>query len=628
MRKKLTHRTIICLLILMALNFSAFASDIPSLIKDLGDSNKDKAKKASEDLALIGKPAVPELIKALSSKRTHQRRYSARALRQIGQDASDAIPTLSKSIEDSDTETRIYAAEALGNMNQQAKEVIPLLQKATRDKNKDVREAVEAAIKKLQSYPVDKTGIEKRVKERLNQHAGKKCLSVQLEQESPNKHRGFVEFEDGSKVGITVTINGTDLQYSFAEVGKDASGNLAVSTHTPQESGYAHVEWKFPDLNEPAYYAVFVNSHEVGYAVITRISDRQRVITSNIVSLSIKENNSLVLSTYVMEKHIETLSGEPLGFEYEKFVFETGKSVDRVKMRGTVSQQGKINFIKRTIEGDVKHILDWPKGALMSEGERLFFSQKKIQEGQEYSIRQFTTETLGAENTTIRIGKKKNVSLIGGEALLTVVLVTKGDDVYPSYVDDHWGFYKGIIPLEDANDFRFEIVACSKEHVGNNIQKTEFQRDYELLEEETSEFISQNSVKLLNTMAVIDVKRIWNKWTDLQGRWMWTLKGQIPEDFKNQVVPLEYIFLMDPVGYIILSNPDYFPKIDFMSPKVFYKVFGKPERTQIVPADFAWDRYYFWYECKDGSIGIEVYIHENTKERYEVLIVGKDIMSF
>jgi len=40
-----------------------FASDISSLISDLADWNKEKAKNASDKLARIGKPAVAQLVR-------------------------------------------------------------------------------------------------------------------------------------------------------------------------------------------------------------------------------------------------------------------------------------------------------------------------------------------------------------------------------------------------------------------------------------------------------------------------------------------------------------------------------------------------------------------------------------
>ena len=125
------------------------ASDIPSLIKDLKD--KDKAKDASYALAKIGKPAVPELIKALEGNNTNQKRYAARAIREMGQNGSDAIPALEKLIKDGDTATREYVVEALGNMTQQANQVLPMLEKAREDSNEDVREKAKSSIEKLKN---------------------------------------------------------------------------------------------------------------------------------------------------------------------------------------------------------------------------------------------------------------------------------------------------------------------------------------------------------------------------------------------------------------------------------------------------------------------------------------------
>jgi len=141
----------------ISINSLTFASDISSLIKDLGDWNKDKAKEASEELAMIGKPAIPGLIKALSSKSRNRRRYATRALRQIGQDASEAIPALAKMLDDSDDNTREYAVEALGNMTQQVDKVMPILKKARKDNDKDVRKEAKRAIEKLKSKLIETT---------------------------------------------------------------------------------------------------------------------------------------------------------------------------------------------------------------------------------------------------------------------------------------------------------------------------------------------------------------------------------------------------------------------------------------------------------------------------------------
>lgn len=131
------------------LSSPVFSSDIDTLIKDLG--NKDKAKNASIELAKIGKPAVPAIIKALGENDKYAKRYAARALREMGEEASDAIPALSNAIKDSDSQTREYAVEALGNMVNESEQVIPVLKKATKDGDSDVKKKAKEAVNKLQS---------------------------------------------------------------------------------------------------------------------------------------------------------------------------------------------------------------------------------------------------------------------------------------------------------------------------------------------------------------------------------------------------------------------------------------------------------------------------------------------
>jgi hypothetical protein len=149
MRKKL-----VLVLVILALSISTssltFASDISSLIKDL--RKKDTAKEASEKLAKIGNPAVPELIKALEGQNKYQKRYAAKALSEMGQLGADAIPALIKVLEDQDSHTREYAVESLGNMTDQAKQVLPILERTANRDNSDageVRRKAEKAIAKI-----------------------------------------------------------------------------------------------------------------------------------------------------------------------------------------------------------------------------------------------------------------------------------------------------------------------------------------------------------------------------------------------------------------------------------------------------------------------------------------------
>ena len=136
-------------LVLVGLVPAARADDVASLIKQLGAWSNDKAKKASDELTAMGKPAVPEVAKALSSRSRRRGRFAARTLRQIGPDAADAIPALFESLKDTDALTREYAVEALATMVGQAEQVIGVLQQVTDDGDEDVRGKARLAIARL-----------------------------------------------------------------------------------------------------------------------------------------------------------------------------------------------------------------------------------------------------------------------------------------------------------------------------------------------------------------------------------------------------------------------------------------------------------------------------------------------
>jgi tetratricopeptide (TPR) repeat protein len=196
------------------------ADDISSLIDDLSDWNKDKAKQASDKLAAIGKPAVPYLIKALDSNSRNRKRYAARALRNIGQDASDAIPTLSILLKDSDARTREYAVEALGRMFKHADMVIPILKRAMDDSNKEVRTKAKLAFISLSNRELRTEEIMDIVKEQINSSISEnKCIFIELKKDKAdnNKYHGYIKFENGTKFHISVISNKQDVRYGIGD---------------------------------------------------------------------------------------------------------------------------------------------------------------------------------------------------------------------------------------------------------------------------------------------------------------------------------------------------------------------------------------------------------------------------
>jgi len=113
--KKLT-----CFL-LTAIMFLSFTSDAFSartnadkFIKDLGSSDTEKIKIAQEQLILLGKDGIADLIKALDNENTQIRGYVAVTLGMMK--AKDAVDKLILSLKDSSSSVRVSAIWALGEI--------------------------------------------------------------------------------------------------------------------------------------------------------------------------------------------------------------------------------------------------------------------------------------------------------------------------------------------------------------------------------------------------------------------------------------------------------------------------------------------------------------------------------
>jgi len=103
--------------------------DIPSLIKQLSNPDSLKRNEAHDILSCIGASAVPELLKALSTK-DNKLRWRIIKIFDTIQDPS-TIPILMTQLMDDNAEIRWAASNALLNLRRAA--ISPLLEALTRD---------------------------------------------------------------------------------------------------------------------------------------------------------------------------------------------------------------------------------------------------------------------------------------------------------------------------------------------------------------------------------------------------------------------------------------------------------------------------------------------------------------
>ena len=217
-----------------------------------------------------------------------------------------------------------------------------------------------------------------------------------------------------------------------------------------------------PSLDEPndtGYFAVFMEGKKVGHAIHRRWQRDGKVTTSESVKITISRLN-VPITINMLETHLETAEGKPLGFEVVQEL-----SAMSSKVTGVIEPNGTVNLVTSSMGVEQKSTMPWPEGALMAEGLRLLSEQKGLTAGAEYTVRAFSAGVLGAIDTTVRVGLKKNVDLLGRvvslhEVTSSYTMPMAGQIVSMGYVDDEFTMQKYTMPVAGIN---VEIVACAKE---------------------------------------------------------------------------------------------------------------------------------------------------------------------
>ena len=196
--------------------------------------------------------------------------------------------------------------------------------------------------------------------------------------------------------------------------------------------------------DEPEYLAVFMEGKKVGHAIQSRIVSEGKVATSEEVSITISRGG-ISMTVEMKETSIESTSGEPLGFESTQKL-----GAMAMKMTGQVDKQGKVTLTTNSMGAEQKSTLQWPQGAMMTEGLRLLTLKKGLKEGTQYSARIFSPGVMQAVDTEISIGSERNVDLLGRVVTLREVKTTlnmpgAGKIVSTSYYFHVSCFETGII---------------------------------------------------------------------------------------------------------------------------------------------------------------------------------------
>ena len=211
------------------------------------------------------------------------------------------------------------------------------------------------------------------------------------------------------------------------------------------------------DGYEEEYYAIFVDGKKIGHSVMNRSVTGEEVTTTQNMNMSIVRGG-VTLPIVMSEKYIETVKGEPLGFETVQDMSGMG-----MKISGRIMPSGKVKAVIEAMGSRQKQSLDYPAGALMLEGLDLLIKKKGLAEGTSYEVDVFSPTMLSAMKAKVRVGPLVEVDLLGRVVSLTEVKATletpMGSLEGVDYYDEEFNSLKSVVPVAGME---IELVACDK----------------------------------------------------------------------------------------------------------------------------------------------------------------------
>ncbi|MCK5172029.1 MAG: hypothetical protein KAR47_01475, partial [Planctomycetes bacterium] len=129
---------------------------------------------------------------------------------------------------------------------------------------------------------------------------------------------------------------------------------------------------------ETEYSAVFMDGGKIGHVIHIRSVSGGEVTTTEEMKMTIARGGfSITVST--TETAIETLDGRPLGFE----VVQNMSGIEQ-KSVGKLNSEGKFDVTTSVMGTTQNQTVDYPAGAIMSEGMRLLQMKKGLGAGTKY----------------------------------------------------------------------------------------------------------------------------------------------------------------------------------------------------------------------------------------------------
>lgn len=223
------------------------------------------------------------------------------------------------------------------------------------------------------------------------------------------------------------------------------------------------------DSSDVEWFAVMLNGAKTGHMRAERRVRDGEVVTEQLMSLNL-DRMGVSLNVETMERHRETASGEPLGFETVQKT--SGMSMTA---KGRIDEQGRLIVTSGTPGSEQTRTLEWPEDALLAEGLRLASLDQPLTRGAEFTLKAYVPSALQAFAMDHEVVGEEAVDLFGRELTLTRVeqRMTLGslDTTTSIWIDDELHLQRMTM---DLMGMRLDMKACPEQCALSENEPTEF----------------------------------------------------------------------------------------------------------------------------------------------------------
>lgn len=161
------------------------------------------------------------------------------------------------------------------------------------------------------------------------------------------------------------------------------------------------------DEPEEQWFALFLAGKKSGHVHSTRAVEEGVVTNTETMAIGIERFGTKIEITATVATR-ETEDGKPLGFTYEQKL--SGVLNRKV---GRIGDDGRLHLEVESMGRKTSTVMDWPEGAVLTEGGALVVQEMKMEKGETAKFMQFDPETLTALEATLTVGRLEAVDLLG-----------------------------------------------------------------------------------------------------------------------------------------------------------------------------------------------------------------------